>query len=159
YGCKLGPNDGLSAKSEPGRLGLDSCRFGVAFSVRSGCPRARQTANSSACYAWALRLQICAASVRCGACVASGVRGRRDPQPGLQVKTDLGRAIVTTAAPWDLGPTMNPKIAWITMGLAVLLGVATSTTALAAFDCKDGAITIGFARAKTGGFAFFDVAG
>lgn len=33
------------------------------------------------------------------------------------------------------------------------------TQALADFDCQDGEITIGIARAKTGGFAFFDVAG
>lgn len=44
--------------------------------------------------------------------------------------------------------------------LAALLAASSyATTSYAAFDCKDGAITIGAARAKTGGFAFFDVAG
>ena len=44
--------------------------------------------------------------------------------------------------------------------LAAMLGAtALSHPAQAAFDCKDGAITIGIARAMTGDFAFFDVAG
>jgi branched-chain amino acid transport system substrate-binding protein len=42
---------------------------------------------------------------------------------------------------------------------ATICAVSYATGAQAAFDCKDGAITIGLARAKTGGFAFFDVAG
>jgi branched-chain amino acid transport system substrate-binding protein len=54
---------------------------------------------------------------------------------------------------------MNPRIVWIAAGLAGLSVATTTATALAAFDCKDGAVVIGFARAKTGGFAFFDVAG
>lgn len=43
--------------------------------------------------------------------------------------------------------------------LAAFLAASNATASYAAFDCKDGAITIGTARAKTGGFAFFDVAG
>ncbi|MBL0373416.1 ABC transporter substrate-binding protein [Rhizobium sp. KVB221] len=42
---------------------------------------------------------------------------------------------------------------------AVFCAGSYATTSHAAFDCKDGAVTIGVARAKTGGFAFFDVAG
>lgn len=49
--------------------------------------------------------------------------------------------------------------------LTVLLAISfatlasNSTTALAAFDCKDGSIKIGFAKAQTGFFAFFDNTG
>ncbi len=43
--------------------------------------------------------------------------------------------------------------------LAAALAASYATASQAAFDCKDGAVTIGAARAKTGGFAFFDVAG
>lgn len=43
--------------------------------------------------------------------------------------------------------------------LAAFCAATYATASQAAFDCKDGAITIGVARAKTGGFAFFDVAG
>jgi branched-chain amino acid transport system substrate-binding protein len=49
---------------------------------------------------------------------------------------------------------------WSRAALAALvLAVGGAGSAAAAFDCKGGAITIGMARAKTGDFAFFDVAG
>ena len=44
-------------------------------------------------------------------------------------------------------------------GLAALCAASFSDGAAAAFDCAGGAVTIGLARAKTGDFAFFDVAG
>ncbi len=46
------------------------------------------------------------------------------------------------------------------LGLVSIAGLGISVEApMAAFDCQDGAITIGTARGKTGGFAFFDEAG
>lgn len=51
------------------------------------------------------------------------------------------------------------KRLWVCMGLAAAALSAQTGLASAAFDCADGAVTIGIARAKTGGFAFFDVAG
>lgn len=48
---------------------------------------------------------------------------------------------------------------WTLAAMAATALLSGSGMASAAFDCKDGAITIGMARAKTGGFAFFDVAG
>jgi branched-chain amino acid transport system substrate-binding protein len=45
----------------------------------------------------------------------------------------------------------------LSLGLALLPALLPG--AALAFDCKDGAVTIGIARAKTGGFAFFDDAG
>jgi len=53
---------------------------------------------------------------------------------------------------------MSTKLAFY--GLASLVSMAVlAEPSFAAFDCKDGAITIGSARGKTGGFAFFDDAG
>lgn len=45
------------------------------------------------------------------------------------------------------------------LGLAASVMALQSGVALAAFDCAKGEVTVGIARAKTGGFAFFDVAG
>lgn len=45
------------------------------------------------------------------------------------------------------------------LGGFVALPALTAGNALAAFDCKDDEIVIGSARAKTGGFAFFDETG